>query len=252
MSPLLKKTTSTSPVNTVEANPIEAITKYFVSEKTLLGVREPTIKAIASTIAAFAAADSTTTLSRRYAGEIYHKFLQLPIVAQATFTKKWADAIGVPAPDYPDTTGKAGRPTTGRNQLVQIVYAKQPRMTAIIAGQRDTLGGKNVTSAIREYLRITEQIAPRAARSTIVAYRRGFKALLSVAETQEEIDVLNELATRAGVDAGTLKKWHNEVERELAAETAVEAEVETPVEPPVKEIHTATRRGRAPRVPAMA
>jgi hypothetical protein len=165
-------------------------------------------KTWAWTIVKYAAADATSVLSRRALGEIYVKFLALSIASQKAFAEKWAKALGVPVPEYPEMTSRGGGRTTGRAALVQLVYAKRPQMLEIKPGERDSKGGKSVTAAMRVYLTETGQRKERdKAKAALGRMRLGVVNLFSACETDEEAELLLTIVRRLNIPDDTLEDW---------------------------------------------
>lgn len=71
-----------------------------------------------------------------------------------------ADRLGVDAPSF-ETTGGAGRPTEGRNELALVLYHNDPEAKKEKGERKDTLIAKRVTDGIRRFLVATGQLQTR-------------------------------------------------------------------------------------------
>lgn len=177
-------------------------------------------------LADYAALDAQDKLSQRDAGEIYYNFLKLPLEKQESYTKAWAEQVGVEAPKYGVATG--GRPTNGRAQLVMMLYVEHPHMIAVREGRKDSLGGQQVSECIRVYKReaglTVQRVKPEnqqaAGKPSDRQLKNVFMLLWEAADSNEEQDTLIALYEKVGVEAANLEAWTEEWAKSFAGEVA--------------------------------
>lgn len=160
---------------------------------------------------AFAALDHEMEQQSESAGEVIDRLLTLPLEVQKRFVWAYADQKGVARPTY--TQEGAGRPTTGRNELAAVLYARYPDMLVKDKG-KDTRGAKRLTDHRRRFLirtgqrKTTRQIAGHVEGAPPDrALKLVFVAMWSAAQNETERRTIVSLYIRLGVDPEAMDKW---------------------------------------------
>jgi hypothetical protein len=203
---------------------LEAIKSVFSEPKSLEKLlKTQEAQRVFTALGQFAEIDHASETQAPVAGEVLSKILALPLDSQKQLVWAMADSFGIPHPVY-ESSG-AGRPTTGRNQLAEVLYSKYPDMLLKDKG-KDTRAAKRITDHVRRFLIRT---GARAAGRALAGeggeekplnerkIRAPFMSLWEVAQSETEKRVLVALCMKLGITPETLDKWTDHAILRLAA-----------------------------------
>lgn len=181
------------------------LNKILKAPQTLLAFQE---------LERFAAEDHDVEQYAPVIGEIFATILERPIEEQKPLVWAMAEAYGTDKPSY--THEGAGRPTTGRNELAQVVYHRFPDLHVKDKG-KDTRAAKRVSDHVARWKRQQTRASTTSSETNEETpaveqeipervIKKAFLWMWAIASNDERWLLIG-IYNRRGVHGKTLQKW---------------------------------------------